>query len=220
MMKPCDKPANGPRCIAIVGGSGSGKSWLASRLQAELGREAALVSLDDFYRDLGHLPPGVRDATNFDDPEAIDWDAVAEVMDTLLRGETARIPSYDFVSHTRRAAGRLQPAVGFLLMEGLWLLHHPEIRRRFKLGVFVDCPDAERMRRRIERDVATRGRTADSVRAQYDNHVRPMHDRFVEPQRKMADRVVGSPLSDSDFAGLLSDLRGRCRSDETPVTTT
>lgn len=218
-MKPRERSIDGPRCIAIVGGSGSGKSWLASRLQAELGREAALVSLDDFYRDLGHLPPGERDATNFDDPDAIDWDAVAEAMDTLLRGESARIPSYDFVSHTRAPSGRVQPAVRFLLMEGLWLLHHPGIRRRFDLGVFVDCPDAERMRRRIERDVATRGRTADSVRAQFDNHVRPMHDRFVEPQRAEADRVVGSPLSDSDFAGLLCDLRGLSPSDETPVTT-
>lgn len=207
-MNPTEPSIHSSRLIAIVGGSGSGKSWLAVRLQAALGRDSCLLSLDDFYRDLGHLPPAERDGVNFDDPGAIDWDAVRAVMDRLVAGGPVRIPSYDFVTHTRSPVEREHLPVRFVLMEGLWLLHHPWLRDRFDLSVFVECPDAERMRRRIERDVLARGRTEESVRQQYLNHVRPMHDRFVEPQRETAMHVVGSPLADAGFDELLGAVIG------------
>lgn len=207
-MKPSPPPFERPRLIALTGGSGSGKSWLAVRMQAQLGLEAALISLDDFYRDLGHLPAAVRDAVNFDDPEAIDWDAVRTVMDSLANGGPARIPVYDFTTHTRRADTREQSPVRFVLLEGLWLLHHPWLRDRFDVTVFVDCPDPERMRRRIERDVLARGRTEESVRRQFEEHVRPMHDRFVEPQRHTAGHLLFSPVSDDGFAALIAAVRG------------
>ena len=197
-----------PRFIAVVGGSGSGKSWLANRLLACLGQESGLVSLDDFYRDLGHLVAETRDGVNFDDPAAIDWEAVRGTMDCLAIGVPAEIPAYDFASHTRRAGGRMQPPARFILVEGLWLLHRQWLRKRFDLSVFVDCPDAERLRRRIKRDVLARGRTAAAVRSQFELHVRPMHARFVEPQRHVAGHLVPSPLSDAGFAALLAAVRG------------
>lgn len=197
-----------PRFIAVVGGSGSGKSWLAARMQAQLGRDSGLLSLDDFYRDLGHLPETARDGVNFDDPAAIDWDAVRGVMDGLAGGTPVRIPGYDFATHTRQAATRAMPPVRFVLMEGLWLLHHAWLRERFDLSVFVECAEDERMRRRIERDVLARGRTAESVRRQFADHVQPMHLRFVEPQSVLATHRVSSPLSDAEFAGLLAAVRG------------
>ena len=94
------------RFIAVVGGSGSGKSYLAERLKNRLGERAAHLALDDFYRDLSHLPESERDEANFDDPAAIDWDSLKEVLESLERGETASIPVYDFTSHTRKAETR------------------------------------------------------------------------------------------------------------------
>jgi uridine kinase len=193
-----------PQLIAVVGGSGSGKSWLAARLKDELGQDTALLSLDDFYHDLGHLPEAARDNVNFDDPGAIDWDALRTVLEQLERGESAQIPSYDFATHTRMPETREFPQTRFLVLDGLWLLHHVWLREKLSFSIFVDCPEDERMRRRIERDVMDRGRTEESVRRQFTDHVQPMHAMFVEPQRPWASRRVASPLTDPEHAELVA----------------
>ncbi|MEI7911003.1 MAG: AAA family ATPase [Verrucomicrobiota bacterium] len=182
------------RFIAVTGGSGSGKSWLGAALMAEFGTAASHLSLDDFYHDLGHLPEAARGEVNFDDPAAIDWEALREVLECLERGDPVRLPQYDFASHTRRVATRRLERARFVVLDGLWLLHHAWLRDKLALSVFVDCPEAERLRRRVARDVLTRGRSEDSVLRQFTTHVQPMHQRFVEPQRQWATHCVNSPL--------------------------
>ena len=192
------------RFIAVVGGSGSGKTWLAAKLGEWLGEDAGHLCLDDFYRDLGHLPEADREEVNFDDPAAIDWESLREVLECLERGESARIPIYDFTTHTRKPDARSFGNVRLVVLDGLWLLHPAWLREKFALSVFVDCSEEERMRRRIERDVMTRGRTEESVHQQFVNHVQPMHAMFVEPQRLLATRRVKSPMSENDYADLIS----------------
>jgi len=195
---------NDCRLIAVVGGSGSGKSWLAAMIGAWLGEQAGHLSLDDFYHDLGHLPAAQRDAVNFDDPAAIDWPALRETLKHLQRGQPAAIPSYDFATHTRRPTTRHFPPPRLVVLDGLWLLHHAWLREMLALSIFVDCPEEERLRRRIERDVTTRGRSAESVHQQFTNHVQPMHRIFVEPQRLWATRVVHSPMAEHEHAELVA----------------
>ncbi|MCX6878502.1 MAG: uridine kinase [Verrucomicrobia bacterium] len=192
------------RFIALVGGSGSGKSWLAAQLLAGLGPEVGLLSLDDFYHDLGHLPAAAREEVNFDDPAAIDWNTLREVLEGLEGGTAAQLPIYDFATHTRQAETRYFATARVIVLDGLWLLHHAWLREKIAFSVFVDCPEEERMRRRIERDVLTRGRTVASVMRQFANQVQPMHARFVEPQRQWATRRVHSPLSETEHAELLA----------------
>lgn len=196
------------RFIAVVGGSGSGKSWLAANIRKQLGSEAGHLCLDDFYRDLGHLPEEERDEVNFDDPAAIDWEALRVVLECLERGDAARIPIYDFATHTRMPETRDFENAGLVVLEGLWLLHPVWLREKFAVSVFVDCPEEERLRRRIERDRLTRGRTEESVRRQFADHVQPMHARFVEPQREWATRRVNSPMSQTEHAELVSACLG------------
>lgn len=196
----------GFRLVGVVGGSGSGKSWLAAGLREWLGEEAGHLSLDDFYRDLGHLPEEERGAVNFDDPAAIDWESLREVLECLERGESAQLPVYDFVSHTRLPQRRHFDFTPVLVVEGLWLLHPEWLREKFALSVFVDCPEDERLRRRIQRDVLERGRSEASVREQFAAHVKPMHDQFVEPQAQWAMRRVHSPLTDAEH----DDLAAAC----------
>ena len=195
------------RFIAVVGGSGSGKSWLSAEIGHWLGDEAGHLSLDDFYHDLSHLPEAERERVNFDDPAAIDWEALREVLECLARGEAARIPVYDFATHTRQAETRVFAQARLVVLEGLWLLHPEWLRDMFALSVFVECPEAERLRRRVERDVQQRGRTEASVRQQFTEHVQPMHERFVEPQRPWATRRVHSPLSAQEHAELVAVCR-------------
>ncbi len=198
------EPRNHCRFIAVTGGSGSGKSWLAAALCNWLGGEAAHLALDDFYHDLGHLPPAARDTVNFDDPAAIDWEALSEVLSHLERGVVARLPIYDFASHTRYQETRLMPQTRFIVLDGLWLLHHAWLRDKLALSVFVDCPVAERLRRRVARDVQDRGRSPVAVQRQFAEHVQPMHELFVEPQRCWATYCVTSPLTEQAQADLFA----------------
>lgn len=196
------------RLIAVVGGSGSGKTWLAEKIAGYLGDDAVLCSLDHFYRDLSHLSESERAKVNFDDPAAIDWDALRMVIESLERGEVAQVPVYDFAGHVRRTETAKLASRPFVVLEGLWLLHPLWLREKFALSVFVDCPEELRLSRRVKRDVATRGRTEDSVRKQFLEHVQPMHARFVEPLRELAMRCVRSPLSEDEQIELLAACRG------------
>ncbi len=199
---------NAIRLIAVVGGSGSGKTWLAADLAGELGDEAAHLCLDNFYQDLSHLPEPERERVNFDNPAAIDWDALRVVLESLERGETARVPVYDFTEHVRKRETVEIESRPIILVDGLWLLHPEWLRKRFALSVFVDCPEEVRLERRLERDVISRGRTRESVRKQFTEHVQPMHERFVEPQRAWAMRCVTTPLVKEEKEGLLTACRG------------
>jgi len=194
-----------PAHIAVVGGSGSGKTWLAGKIVAAHEGQAAPISLDDFYHDLSHLPPAERDAVNFDDPAAIDWEKCGEVMGAMRTGETIQLPVYDFATHARRPETRSFVPPALVVWDGLWLLHHAWMRERFAVTVFVECGVEERFRRRAERDVAERGRSPESIERQFFEQVEPMHGQFVEPQRQHAGHILVSPPS----AGELEKLLGK-----------
>src|SRR6478672_2295308 len=91
-----------PRLVAIVGGSGAGKTFLASKLKKEFGKDAAVLSLDDFYMDLSDVPMERRSKKNFDDPKAIDWVCLEKTLKQLMHRKPARVPCYDFSTHCRR----------------------------------------------------------------------------------------------------------------------
>ncbi len=176
--------------IAIVGGSGSGKSWLAEKLQAALAPHAVRLSLDDFYLDRSHLPSTRRARLNFDHPRAVDWRELERVLDALRSGARAPVPVYDFKTHSRLARSKVVKPARFVLVDGLWLLRRRTVRRLFTLGIFVDCSARLRLRRRLERDGRSRGRSRSSVLRQFRTTVEPMHARYVAPQVRQADVVV------------------------------
>jgi uridine kinase len=90
-----------------------------------------------------------------------------------------------------------------VLLDGLWLLRDADMRGLYSLSVFVECPEEVRLARRLERDQRERGRSAESVRAQLQGHVAPMHRRFVAPQAQHADLVIQSTRG----TATLSELR-------------
>src|SRR5262249_35666799 len=153
--------------VAIVGGSGAGKSWLARKLQTALGSKATRISLDDFYRDHSRIPPARRVNINFDHPRAIDWPAVEQAGRGLRDGRVVRLPRYDFKTHCRLREENILAPRPIVLMEGLWLLRRPSLRRLFDWRIFIDCPAPLRRRRRLARDLRSRGRTRASVRRQF-----------------------------------------------------
>lgn len=199
-------PNPAPILVALAGGSGSGKTWLADRLQSALGGQAGRLSLDDFYCDQSHVPMPERARINFDHPEAMDWTALETVLRDLLAGRPAQPPCYDFATHCRMPQRRSLEPRPFLLIDGLWLWHRPGLRPLFTLKIFIDCPAPTRLRRRIERDMASRGRTPASVREQFATLVEPMHRQFVAPQKRSADLVLPHDLEPGEVVRIAAQL--------------
>jgi uridine kinase len=191
------------RLVALVGGSGAGKTWLADRLQQASGNDVARLSLDDFYLDRSYLSPARRAVANFDHPQAIDWPLVEQVLRDCRSGRCTMLPRYSFATHTRlRHRERWTPA-RLVVMDGLWLLWRTNVRNLFDLRVYLDCPSQLRLERRLTRDVAERGRTPESVREQFWKTVAPMHDLYVAPQTRWADIILTEPPSEREIQDLI-----------------
>jgi len=198
-----------PLLVAIVGGSGAGKTWLAKKLKAALDPEAAHFSLDDFYRDCSRISPERREKINFDHPRTIDWETMEKVLGDLRAGRATRLPRYDFKTHSRVREKTALACKPMVLVDGLWLLHRRSLRRVFALKIFIDCPVRTRRGRRLLRDLRSRGRTRASVLEQLKKNVEPMHERFVAPQKKWADIVLRHTFGAADIKRLVRELRTR-----------
>lgn len=180
-----------PLLIAIAGGSGSGKSTLAEALVDALRPGVAVLLREDaYYRDAAALPDFDPATFDFDDLAARDHDLLAEHLRALRAGEGVVAPRYCFVRHRREAEGEVIAAKPVVIVEGAHLLCTPQVADLFDLRVFVDTPPDIRFIRRLLRDQAERGRSAESVITQYLATVRPGHERLTEPSKGRADFVI------------------------------
>ena len=195
-------------CVGIAGGTGSGKTTLARALARALPSQTTTIQQDWYYRDLAHLSFEDRCRVNFDAPEALDNARLLDDLHTLLDGNPAEAPCYDFTAHARSGQTRhLEPAP-VLLLEGIHVLGHAALRGLMALKIFVDAPADIRFIRRLRRDTAERGRTAQSVITQYIEQVRPMHAQYVEPSQAHAGIVLsGEDLGEAVLARLLDAIR-------------
>jgi uridine kinase len=203
----------GPMIVGIIGGSGSGKSWLAERLMRALGPDkAGVICQDSFYKDLSHLTPAQRAEVNFDDPKALDWAAFKKCLTHVGSGRVGRIPKYNFSTHSRDVGETLLEPRDVVIFEGLWLLHRAALRRCFQLAVFIDADSALCLERRLQRDVCERGRCSGEVKAWYDERVLPNQHQFVDPQCWHADFILKAPVTEKnvqDLADRISNLCGK-----------
>ena len=180
-----------PILIGIAGGSASGKTTLAHSLVHALGQERVLWLLQDsYYRELHGLTLAERALHNFDHPNAFENELLCAHLDRLLNGDSVEIPDYDYTTHLRKPMGNVVEPREFILLDGIMVLHEPDLRARMKLKVFVECPAEVRLQRRIERDVTYRDRTEPDVIRQFTTQVEPMHQEFVEPSKDFADIVI------------------------------
>jgi len=180
-----------PFLLGVAGGSGSGKTTVAERLTGLIGEpDLALVRLDAYYRDRNHLPFEEREAINYDHPDAFDWPLLLDHVDALLDGLEVEVPVYDFATYLRLPERVTVAPARVVVVEGILVLYEPELRERFDLRVFVDTDADVRFIRRLERDVAERQRSVESVVEQYLATVRPSHEQFIEPSKRHADVIV------------------------------
>jgi uridine kinase len=196
-----------PHIIGIAGPSGSGKTELARWLARALDG-AAVLALDNYYRKMDHLALAERARSNFDEPSALEWELLFENLKELAAGRTVEIPAYDFARHTRKAEPATVAPGKFIVVEGLFTLHWPEVRSVLDTKVFVRTDPEVCFRRRLERDVVERGRTPESVRNQWEATVRPGAEAYIWPTERFADVVVsGEQPLEMSLAAVLEALK-------------
>lgn len=183
--------ASRPFLIGVAGGTCAGKTLVCERLAEMAGEDhLALIRLDSYQVDHTHQSVAERAATNYDHPDAYDWNLLNDHLARLVDGEVVQAPSYDFTVHNRSNVVReVQPAP-VIVVEGILVLHDPALRERFDLKVYVDTDADLRFIRRLKRDVEERGRTHDSIIEQYLTTVRPGHEQFIEPSKQHADVIL------------------------------
>jgi uridine kinase len=191
--------------IGICGGTGSGKTTVANRiLESVRASEVVFIQQDSYYRNLKDLPLDFRQVANFDHPDALDNDLMAHHVRKLKAGEPVELPIYDFKTHTRLNETRAVAPKPIVIVEGILIFAEPRLLELMDIKVFVDTPDDIRFIRRLQRDLAERGRTIDSVIEQYIGTVRPMHMQFVEPSKRYADVIIPEGGHNLVSIGLLS----------------
>lgn len=176
--------------VGIAGGTGSGKTTLAKKIQDAFPHQSVLISQDSYYKDLSHLLLCDREKTNFDHPDSLDFELLKTHILTLKKGKAIDQPIYNFRTHTRETSTQRVAPNQVIIVEGILLFAVPEVRNLFDIKLFVDTDDDVRLLRRIERDIHERSRSLTSVRDQYLATVKPMHDAFVEPSKQHADLIV------------------------------
>ncbi|PFO03622.1 uridine kinase [Bacillus sp. AFS076308] len=180
-----------PVVIGVTGGSGSGKTSVTNAIYESLKDLSILVLEQDYYyKDQHNVPFEERLKTNYDHPLAFDNDLLIEHIEKLLRYEAIDKPVYDYSIHTRSDKVIPVEPKEVIILEGILVLEDERLRNLMDIKLYVDTDADLRIIRRLERDISERGRTFDSVIAQYLNVVRPMHNQFIEPTKRYADIII------------------------------
>ncbi len=177
------------KIIGISGGSGSGKTTIVRQI-AEIVPDFVCIAQDSYYKSAEYMDNQNITAFNFDHPSAFDTDLMVEHLRALKRGQTIRVPVYDFVHHHRSSETVEVVPRSLVLFEGIMVFVDPRVRDLLDLKLYVDTPDDIRFIRRLQRDIKERGRTVESVIRQYLEVVRPGHLEFIEPTKAYADLII------------------------------
>lgn len=180
-----------PFIIGVAGGSGSGKSTVSQQVLSSFGADmVSVVMQDDYYRDQSDLAPDVRRQQNYDHPHAFDWPLLIQHVQALRSGATIAMPVYDFTIDNRSDRTITVKPAPVIVIEGLFALYDADLRDTMSLKIFVDTASDVRFIRRMQRDIAERGRSVESIVGQYLDTVRPMHKQFIEPTKRHADVIL------------------------------
>ena len=177
--------------IGIAGGTGSGKTTVVNQIIEELkNEEVDVISQDSYYQDTSHLTYEQRTKINFDHPKSIDFDLLVSHLKDLKAGKNIQQPVYSFREHNRTGETITIEPRKVIIVEGILILTHPDIREMFDIKIYVHADSDERLIRRLKRDIAERGRDLEEVLNRYQTTLKPMHQQFIEPTKEFADIII------------------------------
>lgn len=197
--------------IGIAGGTGSGKTTVVNKIVSSFpAGEVAVIPQDSYYKDSSHVPVEDRSKINFDEPAAIEWSLLVDHLKRLKRGDAIEMPTYSYLTCTRQPETVPVKPCEVVIVEGILVLCEPELRDMMDVKVFVDADADERLIRVIARDCIQRGRTPQMVIDRYQDVLKPMHSRHIEPTKRYADLILPQGGSNTVAIKLLTDyIEGR-----------
>jgi uridine kinase len=177
--------------IGIAGGTGSGKTTVVKKIIERLPEgDVEVLAQDAYYRDNSDIPLEERQKINFDHPDAIEFELLAEHIRQLRKGSTVKQPIYSYLTCTRAEETIPVSPKKVIIVEGILCLAPKELRDLMNIRIFVDCEADLRLSRVIQRDIIERGRNVAQVLERYEKTVRPSHLQFIEPTKRYADIIV------------------------------
>jgi len=177
--------------IGIAGGTGCGKTTVVNTIINELPEgQVGVISQDAYYKDTSHLSYDERIKINFDHPRSIDFELLENHLTELKKGNSIEQPVYSFVKHNSTGDTIKTKPRKVMIVEGILILSHAEIRALFDIKIFVHADSDERLIRRLKRDITERGRDINEVLTRYQTTLKPMHQQFIEPMKEYADIII------------------------------
>ncbi|MDD6778950.1 MAG: uridine kinase [Bacteroidales bacterium] len=197
--------------IGIAGGTGSGKTTVVRKIMQRLPQgEVEVISQDSYYKDSSHVPVEDRQKINFDEPAAFDWPLLIEHLKELKAGRAVESPTYSYLTCTRQPETVHVNPCDVVLVEGILVFSDERLRDMFDIKVFVDADGDDRLIRVISRDCIERGRTPQMVIDRYEQVLKPMHIKHIEPAKRYADLIVPQGGNNEVAINLLTDyIKGR-----------
>ncbi len=202
------------RLVLIAGPSSSGKTTFTHRLAIQLlvnGLKPFAIGLDDYFVDRTLTPLDEHGVPDFESLYAVNLELFNQQLEELVAGRPVRLPHFDFVAGKSQLGEPTRlPENATILVEGIHGLNPELIQSRLVDKVYrvyvsaltqlnidqhnrVATTDT-RLLRRIVRDAAFRGYTAQSTIERWES-VRRGEERNIFPYQENADATVNTALA-------------------------
>lgn len=202
------------RVVLIAGPSSSGKTTFSHRLSIQLRAHGLMphpIPVDDYFVNREDTPLDEYGKPNYECLGALDVDLFNEHMSALLAGEAVDMPVFNFITGKREYKGHIKQ-IGpsdILVIEGIHALNDQmtySLHKDSKFKIYISAltqlnidehnriPTTDgRMIRRIVRDAARRGTTAEKTIAMWDS-VRRGEEENIFPYQEDCDVMFNSVL--------------------------
>ena len=202
---------SGAHVVMLTGPSASGKTTTAHKLAdciAAHGRRSAVVSLDNFYKDLKDYPRLPDGSVDYESVDALDISAINRCLLELIRTGRTQIPDFDFCGERRRhgvipvevgdgvvvieGIHALNPRLTALLPEGSAFKIYAGMREEYSRDGQRILPTRDvRLARRMVRDHKFRGAGPEATFGMWEGVCRG-EERYIKPFAKHADIILDS----------------------------
>lgn len=198
-----------PFIIGIAGGTASGKTTLATRIKEEFRDKIVILPHDCYYKSLTNITKEEREKRNYDCPEAYETNLLINDIKKLINGETIQRPIYSYTERLREKETITINPVPIIIVEGILVLENEELVKLMDMKIFVDTDSDIRLTRLITRDQRERGLNLDYIISKYKDTLKPMHEKYIEPCKKIADVIIPANKDNNDvgFSIVIEKIR-------------